>query len=577
MKPESLPSHAQSRPVAVGRCAAWLHPASGKHGVLMVGPMGFEALCSRLSWQILGDMIAAKGMHALRFEYAGDGDSLDAPEGDQIAAAQDAIRQAVQWMRAELGMETVSIVGLRLGSLLALKALDGAPEIDRLALLAPVTSGRAFLREQKMASQIIAELRPGQDAGPGEINLCGFVTRKNDVDAITAMSIRSAPAAARMLVLLEPERPLPDILAEGRNPDAIEVHTFKGYARLMTPPTESVTPFEDFRRVADWLGGNATISAVAPALAQQEAVLLGDSFRETRFRFGPDNRLAGVLCEPLSGQTPGICVHLLNAGANCHIGWAGMSIEHARRLAQEGFASLRYDFTGVGDSAWTEEGPRPLIYSPLHVADSLVAVEAMSARGFGQHVLAGLCAGGYTAFHAAAQDSRISGSIAANAIRLIWHPHDNLDSLTQEMIQPSAVYKRKALSTTEWKRLLQGEISLGKVAKVGASYATKFLRKAGAVVGLSPPVSADSRAVRMVLQEVSKRGGLQVFIHAERDQSRDESERHFGAGAAFAARMPGVTLIDIPGADHELTPKASRDRFYDAILALAKNQRPAAG
>jgi len=180
-----------------------------------------------------------------------------------------------------------------------------------------------------------------------------------------------------------------------------------------------------------------------------------------------------------------------------------------------------------------------------------------------------LCAGGYVAFHAAEQDTRISGSVAANAIRLVWHEHDNLESLAVEMIQPSAIYKQKLLSTSEWKRLLTGEIGAARIAHILASYARKIGLRAARLVGYEPPLHPDTQMVRRKLQATAKRGVKQSFIHAERDQSRDETERHFGAGAAFASRQPGVKLIDIAGADHELTPQNARDQFLAVIRDVA--------
>lgn len=564
----SDPSTARPVPVVFSNTCGWHHVGSGSHGVLLCGPVGFEALCTRQSWNVLGDMLAARGMHVLRFDYPGEGDALDRTPGALLAdEAIASIRAGAQWLADVACVTTLSVIGFRLGAAFALKALADR-KVHQLALLAPVLSGRTYLRELQLTSQIIAEMRPGQDAEPGEINVCGFVTSAPDCAAIKTLTKLEPIGASRTLLAMEPDRPAPEEFADA------EVITFSGYGRLVSPPTESLIPFDDFNAITDWMTRDLPEKALAsgPFVATtsaKPAILVGDTFRETHLRFGRSGQLVGVLCEPATAQS-NVCVHIMNAGANYHIGWARMAVEHARALAKDGIASLRYDFSGIGDSVWYAEGARPHIYASRHIEDSIEAIEAMAARGYRDHIPVGLCAGAYVAFHVAARDARVTGAVAANAIRLVWHAGDRVDDLATEMLQPTTVYKEKMFSSSEWKRVLSGEVSVARIAKVVGSLIQKVGKKSLMLARIEPPLTDDNRVVRDVLVEATKRGACVTFLHAERDQSRDEAERHFGAGLKFALKQPGVSIERIAGADHELTPRAARDHFLAAMRQLVK-------
>ena len=66
-------------------------------------------------------------------------------------------------------------------------------------------------------------------------------------------------------------------------------------------------------------------------------------------RFGPEDGLLGILTEPVSPPR-GPAILFLNAGVLHHVGPFGWYVSLARRLAELGFLSLRFDLSGIGDS-----------------------------------------------------------------------------------------------------------------------------------------------------------------------------------------------------------------------------------
>src|SRR5665213_827878 len=136
-----------ARPVAFDGCAGWLHPAGGRTAVLLCSPWGYEALCIRRAWRMLGDSLAAAGFPTLRFDYPGTGDSLgEAEDSASLETLKASIRRAAEELRALTRARRIVLVGQGLGASLAAEL---APELEAagLALLAPAVRGREYLRE----------------------------------------------------------------------------------------------------------------------------------------------------------------------------------------------------------------------------------------------------------------------------------------------------------------------------------------------------------------------------------------------------------------------------------------------
>ena len=130
--------------------------------------------------------------------------------------------------------------------------------------------------------------------------------------------------------------------------------------------------------------------------------------KETVVTFGPAGILVGVLTEPdgLRRDTP--VVVMSNVGLN-QCAWAPLEcwVELARRLARHGVPSLRFDVSGLGDSA-----PRGGLLNDIDrsVLDLQDALEWLSTRVGSRFVLAALCSGTDNAHRVAVEDRRVVGA-----------------------------------------------------------------------------------------------------------------------------------------------------------------------
>jgi len=123
-------------------------------------------------------------------------------------------------------------------------------------------------------------------------------------------------------------------------------------------------------------------------------------------RFGIRQNLNGIFAEPRGGRhadKPAIVI--LNSGVVHRIGHHRMYVTMARMLAAAGYPVLRFDFSGIGDSASRSESLEP---DAAAMADIVSAVDWLSeTRGIKTAVLLGLCSGADIALKYGHTDDRI--------------------------------------------------------------------------------------------------------------------------------------------------------------------------
>jgi dienelactone hydrolase len=153
-----------------------------------------------------------------------------------------------------------------------------------------------------------------------------------------------------------------------------------------------------------------------------------DAFREQAVRLGTQENLVGILTLPgvtkRSGdadtaETPAQgaalprpdppAVVVLNAGVLHRVGPHRMHVHLARRLAALGFAGLRLDLAGIGDSLAVAGAQS---FRESAVADTRAAMDELTTTvGARRFVIFGLCSGADNALATAAADPRVAGIV----------------------------------------------------------------------------------------------------------------------------------------------------------------------
>lgn len=114
-------------------------------GVLLCNPFGQEAIRTHRLLRVVADRLSRTGVHVLRFDYFGTGDSAGEDEQGEIDGWSRDVLRAHEELRRLSGASTVVWVGARLGATVALRAARRADaSLRRLVLWDPVVDGPSY-------------------------------------------------------------------------------------------------------------------------------------------------------------------------------------------------------------------------------------------------------------------------------------------------------------------------------------------------------------------------------------------------------------------------------------------------
>lgn len=195
-------------------------PGAGERAVVLCAPLGQEYLRAHRSITHLGNLLARAGVHVLRFDWFGTGDSGgDLCDGDVAGWEQD-VATAIDELKDTAAVERVGLAGLRLGATLAAAAARGRDDVDAVVLWDPVVRGAEY------AAELEHDATRAGPAAPREI--LGFVYPDRLFGELAAVDllplVPELPARTRVVVTtpLPSHRELRAHLAARATPAALE-------------------------------------------------------------------------------------------------------------------------------------------------------------------------------------------------------------------------------------------------------------------------------------------------------------------------------------------------------------------
>lgn len=544
-------------PVNFDGLLGWYGAGISRRGVVLCGTLGYEQISAYRGWRQLAAGLAAAGHPTLRFDYPGEGDSAD-PEAANVETLVAAIRSAVRLLREEGGAEEIALVGLRLGGTLAALAAE-ENGIDRLVLLAPFASGRAYLREMTIRTKTIDQLPDGRPfpQDPAAPVFGGFRPPAGLLVSLTRIDLTKIPPA-----------PVPNVLLLGPDPaglagrlraggSAVTAGPFPGLASFLSNALISETPREVFATVIGFVSEGATVRLSLPLLAPASLLLCGPAWTETIVHFGGN---AGIVCAPLTTDPEMPAVLFLNSGVNPRSGYGRQTTDLARKLAARGVRSLRLDLRGVGDGQDRPDG-KP----PLYNLDALDEVRAAIDRlDQGNGILVtGNCSGAFLGFHALCRDQRIRAAVLSNLYCFDWDPKTDPSAALKPRFRSPAAYASLLRQPDAWRRVLRGEVKVGAIASRLATVALGRLRQTLArILQLFPsPTSVAGR-----IAAIRRRGGRLVLVFSAGETGLGEVAAHLGRSASGVSRRLGSPVAVLPETDHNLSTAGAQDRMREIIL-----------
>ena len=572
----------------------WLHlPEGGPRadlGLVICAPFGYEAVCAHRSIRAFAEMAAAQGVPALRFDFLGTGDSADIqPEADQLELWTADVTAAVGELRQRTGVPQVCLLGLRLGATLATLAARRTEAVTSLVLIAPVISGRRYLRELK-TRRLVASDKSRQDvhvAGGGPMEVSGYTLSAASVAALARIDLNEPNPSASPEILVIDGSTLPTSARWSETLSARGVRAkyvvLPGLTEMiMTAPQFAKIPRQMLAATRDWLtrvdhspdpgwesqGAEHPDSGLAATLAVLKLPDSGaaafDRMTEHPVLFGSDDALFGIVTEPLKGEVRRRAVIFLNAGADYHVGPGGLYVALARRWASRGYVVLRMDLGGIGDSATIAGSPNDDVFPPAALDDIRAAIGYIQEHyGTGDISLAGLCSGAYHALRAAASMLPVSRILMINPQNYFWDEGTTVNDMqVAELVRNPGLYRERMFSLSVWKRLLTGQVNIAYISKI---YARRLL------LALETNLRDLARRLHIhipgdlgwEIEQIGARGVRLVFLFARGEPGIDLLKIQGGSSVNRLGDRCRIHLID--HADHVFSQSGPRSALEKVL------------
>ncbi len=201
----------------------------GRDGVVLCYPFGVEYMRAHRAFRQLTTLLTRQGLHVLRFDYYGTGDSMGAGTEAELNGWIEDVETAIQELKDTAGLRSVGLIGLRLGAALAARAAVGRSDVDRLVLWDPVVSGAHYL-----ASLPGAPFAGGFPAGAEAMGVGGFPVSRSFYQQLHGFELDTSDLPARTEVELMVSRHDPEFerlrerLAVRNGPHHMEVVPSEG-------------------------------------------------------------------------------------------------------------------------------------------------------------------------------------------------------------------------------------------------------------------------------------------------------------------------------------------------------------
>ena len=573
-------------PVTFSGCFGWWHQGHGNVGVVMCAALGHENMIAHRGWRQLAEDLSFQGLHVLRFDYPGTGDSAgDESDQDHLQVWRDSVVDAAAYLRSIAGVEEVILVGLRIGATLAVLANQDMEHVAGVVCLAPVLTGKGYVRELRLLANAWREanVHTRSEGVARHLDVLGSRLADDTVKALLKVDLRHLSVAPRRLLIMGPgnavvagdvERHLRQLGCQVDNEE------FPDLGDYLEDFISSRTPDVTFSRVITWCKRLVSSPHVIDfersrqVLARGQAVAMiaaTPGFQETPVSFGIQDGLFGILCSPtdrdISGQSP---VIMLNTGFGRHVGDGRMFTTLARRLAASGVTSLRMDLAGFGDSRAIKDGDgNP--YGPNTASDVVAAIDLLDGLGYANPRILGVCSGAFSAFQTAIREDRVRGLVLVNIQKFAWEGNISLKVKNRQQRRPLGFYLQAVTDRRAWRRLRRGEVAVGAIAlalsrRIFQVVHNRLLSSLERLTGWQTSTGQVSRW----FQELNARQVRVDMFYTEDDPGLAELALQLGRNGSRLRRLKHGRLHVLDGADHALLDHTARHHFIEEAVKLLR-------
>lgn len=279
---------------------------------------------------------------------------------------------------------------------------------------------------------------------------------------------------------------------------------------------------------------------------------MSDRVNEKALLFGSGKSLVGIVTEPAEGAPARPGVIILNAGVLHRVGPNRVHVRIARTLAQAGFAVLRFDLSGIGDSRPREDN---LPFAEAALRETREAMDFLaSSRGLKEFVLLGICSGADNALQAACGDARVVAAVLIDGYNL---------PTVGRFIQ---FHKKRLLSPRSWLRLVFGRSEMWSTIKAFIS-----IQSASRTTSTRQETILPSRHEFVSnIQSLAERGVNLCFVYTWDSPAYYNYRSMLRKRIDSWARRGKVRVEYMKDSDHIFTLLCSQQRLVDVVQDWAR-------
>lgn len=133
-------------------------------GVVLCYPFGQEYMRAHRAFRQVALLLAKAGFHVFRFDYRGTGDSSGEGEDFTLAGAADDTVLAIEELQDMADVESVVLLGLRLGGVTAAHVAQAHDGVTHLVLWDAIADGAVYLQELRANANVPAAVGAATDA-----------------------------------------------------------------------------------------------------------------------------------------------------------------------------------------------------------------------------------------------------------------------------------------------------------------------------------------------------------------------------------------------------------------------------
>lgn len=260
-------------------------------------------------------------------------------------------------------------------------------------------------------------------------------------------------------------------------------------------------------------------------------------------RFGPGERLLGVVAQPAHAVPEQPACLLFNAGVVHRIGPHRLNVKLARALAARGFTTLRMDLSGLGDSPVPADAAT-VNSSDQAIADLRAAMDHLErTEGIRSFVLFGLCSGARHGYRLAQVDARVIGLLM-------------YDGYVYPTFKTQVLRRLKRFRALPWSAVLRKPVDW-------------ILRRKPAVqvsaVESDEPVQPSAEEFQAAMDALVARGTAVYTLHS------GSFVRYFNYAGQWHDKFRGAPFLRhsrhdyLPELDHTLSTVAAQRRLIDIV------------